>query len=180
MNLSLHKNLLRAAVLLLAMAAVFSATALARQSKAGTPPTVLDGQAAPEFALKDGSGKTVKLQDYRGKVLLLDFWATWCTGCKEEIPWFVEFQQTYGAKGLATVGVSMDDGWDVVKSFLASHKIPYTIVLGDEGIAKSYGIEGMPDTFLVDRQGRIVAAYIARKVDKDALEAKIKALLADH
>jgi len=86
MKLSLRKSLLRASVLLLAIAAAFSAMALARQSKAAGQAAVLDGQPAPDFALKDGSGKTVKLQDYRGKVLLLDFWATWCTGCKQEIP----------------------------------------------------------------------------------------------
>jgi cytochrome c biogenesis protein CcmG/thiol:disulfide interchange protein DsbE len=148
---------------------------------AASPAAPGAGQPAPDFTLKDSSGKTVKLADYRGKVLLLDFWATWCTGCKEEIPWFIEFQQTYGAKGLATVGVSMDDGWDVVKSFLASHKIPYTIVLGDEAIAKSYGSnDGLPDTFVIDKQGRIAAAYVAKKVNKDAVEAKIKALLAER
>jgi peroxiredoxin len=141
---------------------------------------VVPGQPAPDFTLKDPAGKIVNLKDYRGKVLLLDFWATWCTGCKEEIPWFVQFHDTYGAKGLATVGVSMDESWDVLKPFLVEHPIPYTIVLGDEATAKRYAIEGMPDTFLIDRQGKIAAAYLARKVDKDEVEAKIKALLAQR
>ena len=139
------------------------------------------GDPAPDFALQDGAGKTIQLQDYRGKVLLLDFWATWCTGCKQEIPWFVEFHQKYGTKGFAAVGVSMDDeGWKIVKPFLDQHPIPYTIVVGDEAMGKRYGIENMPDTFLIDQHGKIVAAYLGKKVDKDALEAKIKALLAEH
>ncbi len=77
-------------------------------------------QSAADFALLDASGKTANLRDYRGKVVLLDFWATWCTGCKEEIPWFSEFQKKYGTKGFAMVGVSLDDGgWKVLKPFLA-------------------------------------------------------------
>jgi peroxiredoxin len=143
-------------------------------------PAVVTGSPAPGFELQDPSGKTIQLKDYRGKVVLVDFWATWCTGCKEEIPWFVQFQETYGKKGYATVGVSMDDGWSVLKPFLADHPIPYTVVLGNEAIAKLYGIEGMPDTFLIDRHGKIAAAYLARKVNKDEVEAKIKTLLAQR
>jgi len=180
MNLSLGRNLLSAAALL-AIAAAFSATALTRQSKGANQPAVLDGQPAPDFALKDGAGKTVKLADYRGKVLLLDFWATWCTGCKQEIPWFAQFQETYGAKGFAALGVSMDDGgWAVLKPFLASHPIPYPIVLADEDIAKRYAIDNMPDTFLIDRRSKLAASYRAQVVDKDAVEKKIKALLAER
>src|SRR5450755_4658269 len=71
-----------------------------------------DRKPAPAFILKDSAGKSVKLSKYRGKVVLLDFWATWCHGCKEEIPWFAEFQKTYGPRGFAVVGVSLDDdGW---------------------------------------------------------------------
>src|SRR5450432_1504901 len=78
-------------------------------------------KAAPEFMLQDSSGKTMTLKDYRGKVLLLDFWATWCHGCKEEIPWFAGFHEKYASKGLSVVGVSLDaDGWKVIKPFLES------------------------------------------------------------
>lgn len=134
---------------------------------------------APDFALTDASGKTVKLQDFRGKVILLDFWATWCTGCKKEIPWFVEFEKTYGSQGLAVVGVSMDEGgWKVLKPFLAETHIPYQILLGDEAMAKRYGIENMPDTFLIDRGGKVAAAYLAGLVDKNDVEANIKAILS--
>ena len=134
---------------------------------------------APEFALENSSGKTVKLKDYRGKVVLLDFWATWCTGCKKEIPWFVGFQNKYGAKNLAVVGVSLDgDGWKVLRPFLADGHVPYEVVLGNDATAKSYGIENMPDTFLIDQRGRVAAAYRAGLVDRGDIDENIKALLA--
>lgn len=138
-----------------------------------------DRKPAPKFVLRDSSGKKAKLSKYRGKVVLLDFWATWCTGCKKEIPWFSEFQRKYAKEGLAVVGVSLDqDGWKAVKPFLAEHDIPYRMLLGDDSIAHSYGIEGMPDTFLIDRQGRLAAAYIAGIVDRDDIDANIKEVLA--
>jgi peroxiredoxin len=133
---------------------------------------------APNFVLKDSSGKTVSLKKLHGKVVLLDFWATWCHGCKEEIPWFSEFEKTYRAKGLAVVGVSMDDGWSVVKSFLAETHVPYRIVLGNDETTKQYGIGNMPDAFLIDRHGKVAAAYMAGLVDKDDVEANIKAILS--
>jgi peroxiredoxin len=138
-------------------------------------------QAAPAFALQDSSGKTIGLKNYQGKVVLLDFWATWCTGCKQEIPWFSEFQQAYRSRGLAVIGVSLDDGgWQVLKPFLAEHHVPYTMLLGNDAMARQYGIETMPDTFLIDRQGKVAAAYIAGLVNRDDIEANIKALLAQR
>ena len=131
---------------------------------------------AAEFALKNASGKTVRLDDYRGKIVLLDFWATWCHGCKEEIPWFAEFQRRYGEKGFAVVGVSLDDeGWKVVTPFVKSASIPYEILLGNEKTAKDYGILNMPDTFLIDREGRIAASF-AGVVDKSDVERNIESL----
>src|SRR5882724_5519904 len=138
-----------------------------------------DRKPAPNFTLKDSSGRTVQLTDYRGKVVLLDFWATWCTGCKQEIPWFVEFQRKFDAKRFAVVGVSLDEGgWDVLKPFLAKTHVPYRMLLGDDAIAQRYGIQNMPDTFLIDRQGRVAAAYRAGLVDKDDVETNIKVLLS--
>ncbi|MHB8655551.1 MAG: peroxiredoxin family protein [Terriglobia bacterium] len=138
-----------------------------------------DRKPAPNFMLKDASGKTVQLSDYRGKVVLLDFWATWCTGCKEEIPWFSEFQKKYRKKGFAMVGVSLDEGgWKVLKPFLANHKVPYRMLLGDDPTAQRYGITNLPDTFLIDREGRVAAAYRAGLVDKDDVEANIKSVLS--
>jgi len=137
-------------------------------------------QPAPQFALQDSSGKTIHANDYRGRVVVLDFWATWCTGCKQEIPWFSGFRNTYEKQGLAIIGVSMDEGgWNVLRPFLAKNPIPYPIVLGDNTTAQRYGIDSLPDTFLIDRNGKIAAAYKAGLVDRTDIEANIRALLAN-
>jgi peroxiredoxin len=134
---------------------------------------------APEFALKDDKGRTITLKNYRGKVVLLDFWATWCTGCKEEIPGFSELQTKYRDKGLEVVGVAMDDeGWKVIKPFLAETKVSYRMLAGDQKTFQSYGLQGLPDTFLIDGQGRIAAAYVGVLVNQDDVESNVKSLLA--
>jgi cytochrome c biogenesis protein CcmG/thiol:disulfide interchange protein DsbE len=140
-----------------------------------------DRKPAADFALRDADGKAATLGQYRGKVLLLDFWATWCTGCKQEIPWFVDAQKKFGADRLAVVGVSLDDGgWKVLKPFLAQHPIPYRILLGDDPTAQKFGIQTMPDTFLIDRQGRIAAAYLGGLVDRANMEANLTALVSER
>jgi len=97
---------------------VWQAPSLKPRSAALHP--ALERKPAADFALRDVAGKTARLKQYRGKVVLLDLWATWCTGCKEEIPWFVELQRKFGTKRFAVVGVSLDDGgWSVLKPFLA-------------------------------------------------------------
>jgi cytochrome c biogenesis protein CcmG/thiol:disulfide interchange protein DsbE len=113
---------------------------------------------------------------------VLDFWATWCTGCKQEIPWFTEFQKKYGPKKFAVVGVSLDeDGWKALIPFLAAHTdVGYRMLLGDQPTAQKYGIGNMPDTFLIDQRGKVAATYLGQLVDRDALEANIQALLAKH
>src|SRR5882672_8633421 len=98
---------MHALALLLTLVAITTAADQARVRAILQPAT--ERRPAPEFTLKDSSGETVKLSDYRGKVVLLDFWATWCEGCKEEIPWFSEFQKRKGTKSLAVMGVSMDE-----------------------------------------------------------------------
>jgi cytochrome c biogenesis protein CcmG/thiol:disulfide interchange protein DsbE len=180
MNATLIRiNLLNASALLLTLAG--SATAADQPTVRAVLQPANERKPAPEFALKDSSGKTIRLKNYRGKVVLLDFWTTWCHGCKEEIPWFSEFQRTYGVKGFAVVGVSLDEGgWNVVKPFLADAKVPYRMLLGDDPTAQRYGIKNLPDTFLIDRKGRVAAAYMAGLVDKDDVEANIKAILSKH
>jgi len=139
---------------------------------------VAQRKAAPDFALRDSNGTTVKLSDLKGKVVLLDFWATWCGGCKTEIPWYMEFQDNYRDDGLSAIGVSMDDGWNVVKPYLAEHKINYPIVVADDEMGKLYKVEQMPVTLLIDRDGRVADWHVGM-VDKAVFESEIRTLLAE-
>lgn len=178
MKIKVSKNLLTAIALLFAMV-TFAVAADEPGFHAVLQP---EGKRkpAPEINLEDSIGKTATLAQYRGRVVVLDFWATWCHGCKQEIPWFAEFHQKYGSKGLAVVGVSLDDdGWKVVKPFIETAKVPYRIVLGNNATATLYGIGGMPDTFLIDRQGRLAATYTGM-VDRDNIEKNIQAMLAER
>lgn len=136
-------------------------------------------KTAPDFSVGDSQGKRVELTDFRGKVVLLDFWATWCHGCKTEIPWFMEFHKKYQRNGLAVIGVSMDeDGWKSVKPFVEEWKIKYPIVVGNQELAKLYSVEAMPVTLLIDRKGRIAATHEG-VVQKDAFEQELKNLLQE-
>jgi peroxiredoxin len=129
--------------------------------------------------LKDANGKDVKLTDLKGKVVLVNFWATWCESCQVEIPWLVEFQKEYDARGLVVIGISMDDhGWKSVRPWLKEKKVNYPIVIGKEALGKQYGLDGMPLTALVDREGRIADVHPGL-VDKAATQQKIRALLQE-
>ena len=116
---------------------------------------------AANFSLEDAGGGKVQLTDLKGKVVLLNFWATWCGPCKLEIPWFEDFQNTLKGQGFTVLGVSMDDdGWKVVKPYIGSAKMNYPVVLGNDKMADSYGgIDAMPTTLLIDRNGRIAAVH---------------------
>jgi peroxiredoxin len=141
---------------------------------------------APNFILTDAKGDAINLSTYKGKIVLLDFWATWCGGCKTEIPWFMEFDAKYKDHGLAVIGVSMDeDGWKTVRPFLAQEKDPetgghtamkYPVVIGSDTLAKQYNLTSMPMTLLIDRDGRIAASH-SGMVEKDDWESKIRSLL---
>jgi peroxiredoxin len=145
-------------------------------------------KSAPDFALQDASGKTARLSDYGGRVVLLDFWATKCGGCVEEIPWFIQIAETFATKGLSTVGVSediayedlkgADEAWAVVRPFVRDHNVPYTVLMGDGKVTTSYNIKALPLTYIIDRRGRVAAVY-AGMVDRADLEANIRAILAE-
>jgi peroxiredoxin len=112
---------------------------------------------APAWQLKDVNGTVVSFDQFKGKVVVLDFWATWCAPCRSEIPGYVALQEKYARAGLVMVGVSLDrEGPEVVKKFMTDQKINYQIVLGDEKIVEAFGgVEAIPTTFIIDRQGTI-------------------------
>ena len=135
-------------------------------------------KAAPEFALKDVDGRNVALSDYKGKVVLLNFWATWCGPCKIEIPWFIDFEQRYKDKGFAVLGVAMDDeGLKIVKPYLDQAKINYRVLLGNDSVATMYGgVDSLPTTFVLDRTGKIASTHVGL-VSKSDYEDEIVELL---
>jgi peroxiredoxin len=169
------------------LAPVSAALALALISGGCSRPAPVPGAAlkpvdkrkpAPDFTLKDADGKPVRLADFKGKVVLLDFWATWCGPCAIEIPWFVDLQRRNKDRGLAVLGVSMDDdGWDSVKPFTSRLGVNYRVVMGNDETSQMYGgVDALPTTFLIDREGRIAAVHIGL-ADRRDIEDGIEELL---
>lgn len=146
--------------------------------KAVNPAQYPNLKPAPNFSLKDENGATVTLANYQGKVLLLNFWATWCGPCKIEIPWFMEFEKQYKNRGFEVLGVAMDDdGWKAVKPYVADHKVNYRVVLGNDTVATSYGgIEALPTTFVITPNGKILTSHIGL-VSRDNYVKEIESLL---
>ena len=132
---------------------------------------------APDFALTDMSGNRVNLSAYRGKVVLLDFWATWCAPCKEEIPHFVDMQNRYGPRGFQVIGISMDDDEKPVLDFQQQFKINYPVAVGSAKLAEQYGgVLGLPITFVIDPEGRIVSRHIGQ-TSAEVFESEVQKLL---
>ena len=132
---------------------------------------------APNFSLLDITGQRVELSSYRGKVVLLDFWATWCDPCRDEIPHFIELQDKYREPGLQVIGVSMDDGPEPVREFSRRFKMNYPVVLGNANTGELYGgVLGLPMAFLIGRDGRIRARHIGA-TDSAVFEKEIVNLL---
>jgi peroxiredoxin len=151
-------------LILVAIAAVVAAMLLAgihsaRRNHLGGAAGQPIGQLAPDFELQSLEGKTVKLTDFRGKAVLLNFWATYCGPCKIEMPWFVEMQKQFGPEGLQIIGIAMDDAsTEDIAKFAKEMGVNYPILLGKESVGQSYGGVGvLPTTYFVDRDGRVTA-----------------------
>jgi len=137
-----------------------------------------DVKPAPDFDLPDVNGKRVKLSNFKGKVIILDFWATWCPPCRAEIPGFIELYKKYKDKGVEIIGISLDEGGvkDVLP-FMKEFGINYTILIGNYKVTQDYGgIRGIPTTFVIDKKGNIRAKYVGYR-PKEVFERDIIMLL---
>ena len=149
----------------------------ARRSGAG-PARIATSSVAPDFSLESLDGPTMRLSDFRGKAVLLNFWATWCGPCKIEMPWFVDLQKQYGPQGFQIVGVAMDDAskQDIAK-FAKDMGVNYPILIGKEAVGEAYGgVPGLPESFFIGRDGKIVDKIIGLEGKAEIEKAIRKAL----
>lgn len=133
---------------------------------------------APEFELPDLSGKQVHLSDFRGKAVVLNFWASWCAPCRSEIPWFTAFQREYGPRGLQIIGISMDDGGrDAVAPFVRKTGVDYIVLLGDSRVSSLYGgLDVLPTTYYISPRGYVVA-FATGVISRTEVEHNIREAL---
>ncbi|HMD76446.1 MAG TPA: TlpA disulfide reductase family protein [Terracidiphilus sp.] len=165
-------GLMMACLLLGAWFAACSRTACAAES--------LLNKKAPEFTRRDLNGGNLDLATFRGKVVLLNFWATWCAPCQVEMPRFVQWQRQYGPQGFQVIGISMDDDPELARKLYARLKLNYPVAMGDEKLGELYGgVLGLPLTYLVDRNGEVRARFQG-ETDLKTIEKRLKALLFKH
>ena len=132
---------------------------------------------ASNFSLQDMSGKTVRLSDFKGKVVLLEFWAAWCPPCRASVPGLEKLHKAYKDKGLVLLAVSMDEGgWDDVKSFIRESGITYTVLKGTEDVAIKYQVRSIPMMLVLNKEGKILKRYLGMGSDEE-LEKDIKTYL---
>lgn len=149
-----------------------------RSSQSAGP---LQGRPAPDFSLASLDGNTLKLSDFHGKAVLLNFWATWCEPCKVEMPWFVELQKKYGPQGLQILGVAMDDASPKeISDFAKKMGVNYPIVIGKEAVGDQYGgLPYLPSTFYIDRDGKVVDRVYGL-ISRSEIEADIQKALGSQ
>jgi thiol-disulfide isomerase/thioredoxin len=169
--------------------AMVAKSAPATSADAAIPDNPLQGKIAPPFTLKDTAGHKVSLADYKGKAVIVDFWATWCAPCKIEIPWLEQFHNQYAGQGLEILGVSEDNLDPDDKAKLAQEKkdigdkaaqmkINYPVLIDDASVSTPYGgVDGLPTTFFIDRSGKVVASTVGLAA-RDVIEADIKKALS--
>ncbi|MGA2896195.1 MAG: TlpA disulfide reductase family protein [Acidobacteriaceae bacterium] len=139
--------------------------------------TSLVHKRAPEFVRTDLDHKRLDLNAYRGKVVLLNFWATWCAPCQVEMPHFMAWQQKYGPRGLQVIGISMDDDPALVRQAYRKLKLNYPVAMGDVKLGDLYGgVLGLPVTYLIDRHGEIQAEYQG-ETNLNKIERQMQSLL---
>lgn len=153
-------------------------TPVAAKTAKQDPPAATEFPLAPGFSVTDLAGQQINLADYRGKVVILDFWATWCGPCRMEIPGFVQLQKQLGPQGLQIIGISMDDGPAPVREFYKQFDMNYPVAMGSEKLGELYGgIIGLPTTFVIGRDGRIYDK-IPGAVDRNVFVTEVHTLLA--
>jgi peroxiredoxin len=135
------------------------------------------GAPAPDFSLTDLGGRTITLAEHKGRVVLLDFWATWCVSCEKEVPELKALHDTLSPDEFALLAISCDDGGpEIVANFAAKHALPYPVLFGDVGTRQRYKIFGLPTKFLIDDQGRVYRKYLANTTSEE-IENDIRSLL---
>lgn len=171
--------LLRKLGIVIAAAGLVAGIYLGTHRRARVVPAVSAGEqpAAPRLKMVDLDGRAIDTASYNGRVVLINFWAAWCSPCAEEIPQFVALQVKYGSQGLQTIGISMDDKEAALREFYRKYKMNYPVVIGNQNIAQEYGgILGLPTSFLVGRDGRI-RSKMSGLADFPKLEQDVIALL---
>ena len=180
----MKRNALVFATLLVAILTMLATgTYLDRNRRHGATRLLGDvhGVPAPDFELTSLDGKRVKLSDYRGKAVLLNFWATWCSPCKVEMPWFVDLQKKYGTDGLVILGIAMDDTeTPKIAQFASEMGVNYPVLLGTDQVSEAYGnVQFLPTSFYINREGKIIAKG-AGLLGRNDIEENIRKALASR
>ena len=133
---------------------------------------------APNFSLRTAEGKTIELQNLQGKVVVINFWASWCPPCRSEIPGLLEVYRKYRPKGLEIVGISLDrDGWRKVSPLVRELNIDYPVVMGNDDVVHAYGgIRSIPTTIIIDRDGKIIYRVVGL-LDRQRFEDEVREVL---